>query len=49
MRKGIDIYLADVHVPVLEFGRKTGLLESIGKDHVFPTVDAAVHFIEMSA
>jgi hypothetical protein len=25
-----------------------GLLEMIGEDHVFPTVDAAVHFIEMS-
>jgi SulP family sulfate permease len=47
--EGIDIYLADVHAPVLESGRKTGLLESIGKDHVFPNVDAAVQFIEKSA
>jgi MFS superfamily sulfate permease-like transporter len=43
---GIGIYLADVHAPVLEHGRKTGLLESIGEDHVFPTVDLAVRAIE---
>jgi SulP family sulfate permease len=44
--KGIDLYLADVHAPVLEHGRKTGLLESIGEDHVFLTVDAAVRTLE---
>ena len=27
-------------------GRETGLLEAIGEDHVFPTVDAAVRHIE---
>jgi MFS superfamily sulfate permease-like transporter len=43
--KGIDVYLAEVHAPVLEYGRKTGLLESIGEDHVFPTVDLAVRAI----
>ena len=41
-RKGVDVYMADAHAPVLEHGRKTGLLESIGEDHVFPTVDDAV-------
>lgn len=46
---GIEIYLADVHAPVLEHGRKTGLLESIGEDHVFPTVDLAVRSIEATA
>ena len=44
--KGIDVYIADVHAPVLEHGRKTGLLESIGEDHVFPTVDAAVRMLD---
>jgi sulfate permease, SulP family len=44
--KGIGVYLADVHAPVLEYARKTGLLESIGEDHVFPTVDLAVSSIE---
>jgi sulfate permease, SulP family len=44
--KGIDLYMADVHVPVLEYGRKMGLLDLIGEDHVFPTIDSAVHHIE---
>jgi len=44
--KGIQVYLADVHAPVLDYSRKTGLLESIGEDHVFLTVDAAVRAIE---
>jgi len=43
---GIALYLAEVHAPVLEHARKTGLLESIGEDHVFPTVDLAVRSIE---
>jgi len=43
--KGIEVYLAEVHAPVLEHARKTGLLESIGEDHVFPTVDLAVRSI----
>jgi MFS superfamily sulfate permease-like transporter len=46
--KGIDYYVAELHLPVREFGQRTGLLEMIGEDHLFPTVDAAVRFIEMS-
>ena len=46
---GIEVYAAEVHAPVLEIGNKTGLAESIGQDHMFPTVDAAVRFIEASA
>jgi len=45
-RKGIDVYLAEAHAPVIEHARKTGLLESIGEDHVFATVDLAVRSIE---
>jgi MFS superfamily sulfate permease-like transporter len=44
--QGIDVCFADVHAPVLEYGRKMGLLEAIGEDHVFPTVDAAVRSLE---
>ena len=44
--KGIDIYVVEVHAPVLEFGKRVGLFELIGADHVFPTVDAAVRAIE---
>ena len=44
--KGIEVYLADVHAPVLEAGGKAGLRESIGEEHVFPTVEAAVRYFE---
>ncbi len=44
--KGIEVYVAEMHAPVLEYGRKTGLIDSIGEDHVFPTVDLAVRSIE---
>jgi SulP family sulfate permease len=47
--KGIDYYVAELHVPVRDFGQRAGLLELIGEDHLFPTVDAAVRFIEQSA
>jgi sulfate permease, SulP family len=46
---GIDVYVADVHAPVLEHGREVGLLASIGEDHVFPTVDIAVAYVEATA
>jgi len=45
----IEIYAAEVHAPVREFSQRTGLFEVIGEDHIFPTVDAAVGFIEVSA
>jgi hypothetical protein len=41
--------VAELHTPVREFGQRTGLLEMIGEDHLFPTVDAAVRAIEQSA
>jgi len=44
--KGIAMYLADVHMPVREFSQRAGLLEIIGEDHIYPTVDAAVRFLE---
>ena len=47
-KMGIAICLADVHAPVLEIGVKTGLVETVGEDHVFVTVDAAVRFLEGS-
>jgi len=46
--EGIEIYLADVHAPVLEVGSKTGLNEFIDEDHVFLTVDSAVRSIRDS-
>ena len=44
--RGIELYFASVHAPVLDHARKTGLFESIGEGHVFPTVDAAVKHVE---
>ncbi len=46
--KGIEVYMAEVHVPVREYARETGLLEFIGEDHLFPTIDLAVKYIEHS-
>jgi MFS superfamily sulfate permease-like transporter len=47
LREGdLHVYFAEVHAPILDRGRETGLLEAIGEDHVFPTVDAAVRHIE---
>ena len=44
--KNIVVYFADVHAPIGEFSRRTGLLELVGEDKIFPTVDAAVRFAE---
>ncbi len=43
---GMAVYFADVHAPVLERARETGLLEIVADGHVFPTVDLAVREIE---
>jgi MFS superfamily sulfate permease-like transporter len=44
--KGIAVYAAEVHAPVREFGRRAGLLVFVSEDQVFPTLDAAVRFVE---
>jgi MFS superfamily sulfate permease-like transporter len=46
--KGIDYYVAELHLTVREFGERTGLLALIREDHIFPTVDMAVRFFEAS-
>ena len=46
--KGIAVYTAEVHGPVREFSQRSGLLDIIGRDQMFPTVEAAVRFIETS-
>jgi hypothetical protein len=43
---GLTVCFADVHAPILERGRETGLLEAIGEDNVFPTVDVAAQHLE---
>ena len=44
--KGIEVYLAEVHAPVLEGIDRAGLLDEMGgREHVFATVDMAVNRI----
>jgi SulP family sulfate permease len=43
---GLAVYFADVHAPVLERARETGLLEVVAEGHVFATVDLAVREVE---
>ena len=40
------VYAAEVHAPVINFARKTGLLDVIGEDHIFPTIEMALHALE---
>lgn len=44
--KGIETYVAELHAPVREFSQRAGLLKLVGEDHIFPTIEAAVSFLE---
>jgi len=44
--RGIEVYLADTHAPVIDRARQAGLAGSVAADHVLPTVDAAVQRIQ---
>jgi MFS superfamily sulfate permease-like transporter len=44
--KSVGIYFAEVHVGMRDDARKSGLLEVIGEDHIFPTLDIAVRHVE---
>ena len=39
---GVDFALADVRMPVIEMAGRSGLLDTLGEDRVFDTVDEAV-------
>ncbi|MBN2027281.1 MAG: SulP family inorganic anion transporter [Actinobacteria bacterium] len=41
-KKGIVLLLARVHVPTLETMRREGVVDAVGEENVFPTVDDAV-------
>ncbi len=43
--RGIEVYLSDMHAPMLAFGPFTGVLDSIGDDHLVPAIDLAVERI----
>ena len=47
--QGIVVYAVEVHAPVLEFGRKSGLFHVLTEDHIFPTIDAALAAIRARA
>ena len=40
--QGMVVYTAEVHAPVIEFASRSGLLDSVGTENIFPTVDLAV-------
>jgi high affinity sulfate transporter 1 len=42
----IQVFVADLHAPVADAARKSGLLDAIGEDHIFLTVEDAVRFAE---
>ncbi len=44
--KGMVVAMADVHAPVRETSRTRGLVELIGEDNMYPTVDAAVRALD---
>jgi len=47
--RGLEVCFANVHGPVLGRARETGLLEAVGGDRVFSTVDLAVRALEQHA
>ena len=44
--KGVAIYVAELHTPVREFIRQNGMLDLIGEQNIFQTIDLAVSYIE---
>jgi high affinity sulfate transporter 1 len=47
--RGMEVSFVNVHGPVLERARETGLLAAVGRDRVFVTVDLAVRAFERQA
>jgi hypothetical protein len=43
-----DIFVVEIHKSMLDTNQRTRLLEMIGEDHLFLTIEAAERFIEMS-
>ena len=44
--RSLAVHFANVHAPVLGRAHELGLLEAVGDEHVFPTVDLAVRDLE---
>jgi sulfate permease, SulP family len=47
--RNVPIGLAHVHGPALEMAERSGLLATVGADHVFPTTPAAVAWAQSAA
>jgi hypothetical protein len=47
--RNVPIGLAHVHGPALEMAERSGLLATVGADHVFPTTPAAVAWAQSVA
>ena len=39
---GIDLAIADARQPVIQMAQRSGLLDQLGQDHIFHTIDEAV-------
>lgn len=44
--RGIQVYFAEIHAPVLEFARRTALYDLIGEEHIYPTIERALQDID---
>lgn len=42
---GLDISIAEINEAVLKVLRRTHLLEKIGQDHIYPTIEQAIHAV----
>ncbi len=40
---GIDVALTDARQPVIEMARRSGLIDQVGEDMIFHTIDEAIH------
>ncbi len=47
--KGIAVAVSEIHAPVLAYAREMGLVDLIGPERVFPTVELAVRGMEKAA
>ena len=47
--RNVPLGLAHVHGPALDMAERSGLLASVGADHVFPTTPAAVAWAQLVA
>jgi anti-anti-sigma regulatory factor len=42
---GIDISMAEVHLPVIEVLERTHLLDKLGRNHIYPSLQRAINAV----